>query len=670
MAQAPLAQAPLAQAPAEKFPKPAPEAAFASLKVERAGSVLRQPREDWDGARAGVKNDAAWREWVARERAEVDGWMSKRSDRVEWVAGWYHDFVSPKDGARLVWTPDEPGPNTLVSSADASEHVALTPLLQRAWVFQFRSTHGDFMLRAARLFRLTGEPKYGEWAASQLDFYAQNFDKWPVQEKSKGLKSRLMGQTLDEAVTLTAHVNAARTLGDFATPERKQLWLGQLFEPEAEELKHAFETIHNIATWHRAAQAQVALYAKDQAAWSEALDGKFGLRAQLRQGVTSDYLWFEQSLGYNSYVVSALLPLFTFASLQGRQGELQDEMHIAQNLMLAPLSIRFPNGQLPTPADSPRLRALDRSLLRRAYRVFPTRIGLEEARAQKSWDTLLDPPEAAPEAALAAPQVLAGDELPPVESRSLESSRMALLKSGPWQLWLHYGQLTASHSQAEALNFEAQWNAIDITHDAGTVGYGSPLHRNFYTRGPAHNALLIDGEGQEKWNPGKLLGFDAAQATVSAEQPDFRTNARARRTLSIENGALMDEASIAATDGKPHALGLTLQLQGSVREEAAQNWAPAVDFAAGRPAAFGYWKDVRVLDAPANGKLSLTVDFAKPDTKLKQSFRVTLTVPPGSKIYQADTPDAPPNRRTTIFVEAQGVEAIFKTSIDALAAGT
>ena len=127
----------------ERFPKPAPERAFAGIKIVDAdGSPLRRPREDWQGARTRVA-EAAWRPWLAARRAEIDDWMAKRQDRVEWVAGWWHDFVNEKDGAFLEWTPEPP--------LDAK------PKVFGGWVFGFRSRHGDKILEAARLWRLTGE---------------------------------------------------------------------------------------------------------------------------------------------------------------------------------------------------------------------------------------------------------------------------------------------------------------------------------------------------------------------------------------------------------------------------------------------------------------------------------------------------------------------------------
>jgi hypothetical protein len=87
------------------FPKPSPERAFAELKhLDSKGSPLRRAREDWDGARQRAASPQ-WRSWIATRRAELDDWMANRGDRVEWIAGWWHDFVSPEDGSFLTWTP-------------------------------------------------------------------------------------------------------------------------------------------------------------------------------------------------------------------------------------------------------------------------------------------------------------------------------------------------------------------------------------------------------------------------------------------------------------------------------------------------------------------------------------------------------------------------------------
>jgi hypothetical protein len=631
---------PVAPARGGPFPKPDPEHAFAELKVyDAAGHPWRAAVEDWAGARRRVADDPRWAAWLAGERTQVDAWMAKWHDRVSWVCGWWHDFVSPKDGSHLIWTPQVPGEDVAFLHSASDPHVPVNPKLLAAWVFEFRGRHAAMMERAARLYRLTGDERYAAWAAAQLDFYADHYREWPAQRDG----ARIFWQTLDVAVNGITYADTVRLLGDDATPARREQWRRQLFEPMADVLNHSFQQIHNIATWQRCAVAVFALVFDDEALWRGAIDGRYGLRAQLAEGVTSDYLWWEQSLGYNGYVVQAVLTLFTDAGLYGRAAELGPGMATAENLMLAPLYLRFPNGLLPNPADSTGLHyEPDRALFAAAYRVFPTTLGLAEIAGRRDWSTLLDPPPPSPRPA----------ELPPVTSRNLESTRMAVLKSGPWQVFFHYGQLTRSHSQAEALNFSAFYGDTDVTHDPGTVGYGSPLHRDYYTRGLNHNVPLLNGEGEEPPQPGRLLAF--SPDSVSAEQPRYRTDAIARRTLAIAGDRLIDTAEITASQPRPQRLGLALHLQGRVRLPEVFQSDP--DFARGRPAAFGYWRDAR--RAEFRDRADFAVDFGA------VTLRVTIATPGPFTVWHASTPDTPPDRREGFYVETQGTAATFTTTFE------
>ncbi len=621
-----------------------PARAFAELKVySAAGEPWRAATEDWAGAKLRVEKDPQWDTWLRHERRSVDDWMEKNHDRVAWVCGWYHDFVSPKDASRLTWTPAIPGEDVAFLSSPSDPRVEITPKIMGGWVYEFRNRHADMIQRAARLYRLTGNEKYAEWAAAQLDFYAQHYLEWPVQRKDQG--ARLYWQTLDEATGGTKYIDAVRLLEGWISPARKQLWWEKFFKPEAAVLAGGFQSIHNIATWHRCAMAEFALVYHDDALWREAIDGKFGLRNQIAKGVTADYLWWEQSLHYNEYVVEALLTLFTQAGLAGRSGELAHEMVIAENLMLAPIYLRFPTGMLPNPADGTGIEFVPhRSFLASTYRVFPTTLGLAEAARGRDWDTLLDPPPASPRP----------DMLPEVTSRNLEASRMAVLKRGAWQVFLHYGQLTASHAQSEALNFSAFYGDTDITHDPGTVGYGSPYHKDYYTKGLNHNVPLLNGEGETPPQAGTLIEYSAAKARVAAAQPKYRVGASAERTLAIEGGRLIDTATIHSTAGASQLLGLALHLQGKVRLP--KEFAPAGDFATGRPAAFGYWRDVTT--ARYRDQATFDVDFGS------LTLRVTLAVPGEFILWHGSTPDVPPARREGFYLETTGTDAVFTTTFE------
>ena len=83
----------LAAPTADRFPKPDPAGVYAEYKIYRPpGDPLRRPAEDWEGARRRLDADPAWARFVASRREEIDDWMARRRDHVEWAAGWYHDF--------------------------------------------------------------------------------------------------------------------------------------------------------------------------------------------------------------------------------------------------------------------------------------------------------------------------------------------------------------------------------------------------------------------------------------------------------------------------------------------------------------------------------------------------------------------------------------------------
>ena len=634
----------------QNFPKKDPIGTYPEMKVyDKDGKPWRVAREDWEGARRRVASDPAWSAWLAQQRDLADKWMARHQDRVTWIGGWYHDFVSTKDGSFIEWTEQIPGEEAPTLRSASDPKIEVTPKIFGGWVFQFRTRHASMIRTAAQLYRLTGEAKYAEWAAGQLDFYANHFLEWPASTRGDG--ARLYWQTLDEAIALTKYAETARLLENYATPERKLNWKQKLFYPETVILNARLPQmsnisgIHNIATWHRCAVAQVALLYRDEALWKEAIDGEFGLRRQLASGVTGDYIWWEQSFGYNNYLVEATLSLFQNAGIQGRAAELANEMAVVENLLLSLVYLRFPDSTLPNPADSTaRNFAPNNGLFASAYRIFPTTLGLAKAAERRNWDTLIDPPE---------PQS-AEPKLPEVKSRHLESIRMALLKSGPWQVFLHYGQLTSSHAQAELLNYSASYLGTDITHDPGTVGYGSPMHAGYYTRGLNHNVPLVDGEGAYILpQKGEVKEYAENPARISVTHPNYRTGVTASRSLRIDGDQLTDVIQLNVHNKTERALGFALHLQGKAQLPTEFKDDPA--FGVGRPDSFSYWTGVK--KAAYRDKAEFDVSYGN------RMMHLTISVPGPFTVWHASTPDFPSQRREGFYIEKRGGEAVFETTL-------
>ncbi len=583
------------------------------------------------------------------QRKEVDEWIGTRNDHAEWRAGWGHQFISPKDGSYLTFTPEEPGEETLYSPTDPK--VKLTPTLHAAWVGAFRQRHMEKMLQAARLYRLTGERKYLDWTVAQFDFYATHYNEF--QPYNSGIKrGKLFGNFLNDATSMITLTEAARIIWDDIPDKQKEFWREAFFYPQVRVLDD-YNQLFNIACWARSAQATVSLLYGDRELWEKVVRGPRGISLLLDSGVSSDYIWFEQSLGYHYYVVQALRPFFMEAARRGWIEDVRPEAAIYQNMLLAPLTLRFENGMLPGMADVTKHYKMSAALVlvSEAARVLPTKVGLYYSDKQKNWERLLDP----------LPEYKADTGLPPVVSLVMDSTRIAVLKSDPWQVFFHYGQIDANHSQSEALSFELCYGGEALSLDPGTVPYSSPLYKEYYKIGLADNVPLVDGRAQSEARPGTLIQFDQQTSSITAGQSPFVPGWAAERTLSIDAGRFLDRLSLTPDGGsedEAHTLGFLFHLENNVLLESGHLFEPVPDFAAGRPKGFQYWSEVKSVEARDE------MDFTLRSGRRK--FHLVVRTPGVFRVYLASTPGPVPKRRMTLLVEKQAARAEFETRISAV----
>jgi hypothetical protein len=620
--------------------RPLVDALTEMLPLQGDGLSVRFAKENWTRARELVATDPAWGAWAASRTRDMDTWMLKDHDRADWVPGYPHDLVDPVTRSPLRWKPD-------------MERPALTPGTDKfhaAWVSYVREYNLDRIQDACRLFRLSGDSRYAEWAVAQLDFYAAHYSEWPLQQLY-GSRSRMLGQGLDEATVSTRLIDAVRLLGDFPGAGRRKIWRDKLFLPIVSNLRTARVGVNNISLWHRAATAMIGLEFDDEALYQEALGGPDGLRAIMKVGVTSDFIWYEGSLSYQTYVLRALTPLFVETSLHGRGNDLLGEMLQAQNMLLVPFLLRFENGMLPNPGDTTsRLKAVDLDFLVELYRALPTPIGMLEASRRRNWEVLLDPPNIT---GLGAPQ------LPVIASRSLPSVRMALLKSPAWQVFFRYGQVVTHHSHGDALNTEIYFEGVPVSTDPGTVLYGSELHNEYFSRSIAHNVALVDGQGQLGWDPGVLEAFDAAGTTILASQPRWRPDASVSRGISIAGVELVDRLSIRLDKAVLGArrLGFLFHTDCDVTFDDAGLGA-ALPAASPSGQGFKYWHHITVREMPADAQASLRCD----GRKLSMALRTSAA----ARLFLASVPSTPlPKRRLAVYVEVVGRDAYVETRFQA-----
>jgi hypothetical protein len=606
-------------------------AVLPELKViQPSGLPVRVAQEDWGGARTRVQADPGWTRWVEGRRKAVDQWISAVRDRSEWVGGDMHELLDPVTQVPLKWTVDLPMP---AGSSDIARRS------REAWVGWLRSANFRRIQEASRLYRLTGEEKYADWAAGQIDFYASNYAGWPLRDIAG--QSRMMGQGLDEATACVPLLDAVRLLSDFAGEARIHRWRDKLFLPIGRQLLVSRHR-DNIRLWQTVAVTLIGLQFDEQTLVMDGLDGPTGVRFMLKKGVTSDYFWYEGTLGYQTYVLRALAPLFTHASLLGRAPELYAEMLVAQNLMLTPLQFRFDDGMLPTPGDSSaRLKAVDLGYYMEMYRTLPNRISLIEASGTKMWETLIDP---------VAFESDSPSRLPHVVSKNFDSIRMAVLKASGWQVFLRYGQLVLNHSQQDALSTEIYYDDTPVSVSPSTVAYGSPLHSEYFHRAISHNTALIDGEGQTGFDPGVVDSFTDIIPLIEVRQPKLTSETAAKRMIAIRDGAVIDRLSLKlnATALGNHRLGFLFHTDCSLISDA-----PGVATKPPTGTGFRFWEKVTVRQ-DANEWLGRL--------RCKElDFDVIFSMDNRGSIYAGKTPTKPlPEKRNSLYFEVIGREATME----------
>lgn len=578
-------------------------------------------------------------DWLSSRAKVTDDWISRHTDHVDWIVGWWHDYVN-SDGSARAWRPDNRPSDADVS--DAARKV------REGWTFMFRTRHIEVVRDAAWLYRATGDERYARWVVSQLAFYSNHYAQWPLQRRL-GV-SRLMGQSLDEANVIIQLAQAARAVRSHATPADWTLWRTALFIPVADTLRQSVTGINNISVWQRSALGVIALLLDDSVMWRDAVDGPTGFKALINQGLTRDGIWYEGSFGYNAYLIRATLPLLSAAAETDHRAELDATTQLLRKALITPLTLRFDDGTLPNPSDSiGRHKVPDLPLLAETRTIFPTPWGDAASIRHPGWADVWAPPSYRLGTALPA--------LPEVRSVVLSDTSMALLKNSQegWQVFSHWGQRTQHHAQREALNLEIHWRGRPVSLDPGTVFYGSSLHGSYYTQPAAHNVPFVNELGQQGWDKGEILRYQATPPSLTVSQPRYAPDVSVDRTTALTGSALHDNIYFRPRPGTrpPRSIGIAWHFDCPLTGDDGLLPFPAI---LPEGEGFRHWTDVRSYRA--NDKITLKLHCQS------GSLELSITAVGPFEIFKAHSPNFPPGTfRDAIYLRAsfsqKGIESTF-----------
>jgi len=473
----------------------------------------------------------------------ADGFLDERIDPPLGPGGWSHDYVCPDDGARLKMRDDHP-------------HDHLCPVCGKEWQGEkldgnWRNSMHSRLASAARnlglAYQLTGDPKYGRKGAEILNWYAAHYAEFPEGRGPAG-RGKVMSQSLTECGWLIQMISACDLLDGALTADERTAVEQQFVRVGVNQIRKFTFGIHNIQCWHNACLAVAGYYLGDPDLIAKAEDGPLGFHQQVEKGILPDGMWFERSLGYHSYTVSALTTHIIAARHNGKP---IDEGTRFPLMLTLPLRMAFPNLVQPSLNDQ-------------GYSRSP--IGSENLELAVAW-------YGDPVAAQALHKLYAtgrtrggmdvwqfGDELPeageyqPPGSADMPGSGLVVLRRGQGDAavcaMMEYGEHGGGHGHPDKLQLILYGLGQTLLPDPGTVGYGTPLHGQWFKTTVAHNALVINHASQQR-TTGELLHFqpgpkyDVAGAASDGAYPGYH---QVRRLL-LTDRYLVDVFDVAGDKG-------------------------------------------------------------------------------------------------------------------------
>lgn len=500
--------------------------AVISLQVSATSTdaTYRVAEENWGASSQLIEDDPEWAAWVTRKQNAFDNWSNSFQEDPSRKIGWGHELYNKSTGKMERWNVLRPNPSLLEERSEK---------YKAAWLFFSRMHNFKMILEASRLYRLTGRAQYLNWAKEQILFYAQNYQRWPLQNWNG--KARMMTQSLDEAVIVIQYLIPSLRLlkEDFSRSELSRVH-NQLLRPIQKNLSTSKKGVNNIAVWHAVAKVLIALELKDYSRAVREFNERTGLLRLLKSGI-KDGIWQEGSFGYNNYVLRALSGLLVEGGLRGVSAELGPLYQAVNVLLVSPTKFRFDDFSLPNSNNSrKRQSAINLSIYKLFARVVPTKAGVAEHQRNKGWELLLDPLQ----------HTNLNNSLLNVKSAVYKNLRMAVLKSDSWQVFIHYAQATRNHAHHEASNYELYYKNIPLVKDQGTVSYGSGLHKKYYIKPLAHNIPFIDEMEPPILLKPKRINLRNEHELLLEYRRFNRSNVDVRRKYSIKNGYFSDVVSI------------------------------------------------------------------------------------------------------------------------------
>ena len=549
------------------------------------------------------------------------------ADPPERLSGWGHNFCCPKCASQMIIDINMPyNPPNVFTCSNCGEKASSIDH-DEAWVYYYRTRFGSYMNSCA-VSALFGDTEAVDYMIRYMDFYADNYEKFPVHGKHAG-KGKIMEQALDEAVWIIEVLGTLTAIDEMIPGAKKEEWGEKLLRPIVDLILPQSNFIHNIPTWLKCAVGVIAIYLGDDELLDVALNSEFGIRNQIAKGFTEDGIWYEGSMTYHFYTASAVTGFFSFYATKNPTDPIFDTFG---KMFTTPLVLSYNGRTMPAINDGWYGRGAA------GAHVIPGRICDDMNLKAFNDMAIAENPGCIANARALLFQLVEDDVA------VFSATRLAVVKK-PFHVLFKAGVISQSHMHLDALSTRIS----PFSDDLGTPGYGHELTKRFYRYIAAHNAIAVD-QMQPAGVPVTTMEKieDGAKATVApGTWADLTV---AERSLTVDGDKVIDLTELSAPtehtyDWFFHSIG---------KAEYSTDEGEAVESLGEAKMGYDYITDIKRMKT--NGSFTATFTLDNGDS-------LTLEIPSteGIEVYTAKTPDNPAdNKRSTVILRRTATDATFR----------
>ncbi len=347
-------------------------------------------------------------------------------------------------------------------------------------------------------------------------------DRWGRTGLLAVVGGRRYCQHLDEA---TSAIKLAKTYdlcasSDVFSPEDRKKIEQDFLAATVREIQN-YEIFvgrkNNHQTWFNAAYATVGVAIGDSKLINDSIYGTGGLLWQLKNSVTDDGIWYEGTMSYHFYALSAIIENLKAVQRVGWDFSGNERL---KSLWSGPLAMAFPDGSIPALHDGDpfSLTGMKKDYLF-AGEYFKDPVFAKIAN-EKSQDQVLPS------------QVLSDIGVGILRQGSGADAKCAMMD---------YGIHGDHHGHPDKLNLILYALGLEVFLDPGRISYSVPEYESWSRTTVAHNTVVINGENQ-KPDTGKLLHFEIKPeySACFAESDSAYSRHEISRFLLLADNFLID----------------------------------------------------------------------------------------------------------------------------------